>query len=744
MLPRDNNERVKQQQQSSEGIESPYLVDAYSHFDKTTGMSSLTSLSRERYQAQVKINGDSATITGLIDLSGFENVEQIPIGGHYDSETHTITINTPSQVKPSNYLKCAEFTNEGQTIECMLLSGFMDVDENGQTVVFTSDKMVLDVSPDSTTLTPEGGFFGYAYTATSYKPLGFVDFIKNATLHQLLSVPNLKASTDTIDFEGPEWVPGHIGKASFTIVNYSTQAANISSEVSGEGFSIAAPSKIDVAGEAVCTISFKAETPGKKQGSVILQTENGSEVKIALSATVNEPSDYSSIVKKGNITFNTTEDFPFVITDTISGCPYPVALSTNNGDSTFSSLDLTVTVPDSQVGTLRWKGVSQSSQPNGVVIYVDGSPIFDDTFSWKEGQGKHPANGITALSGGAHHVVFRNVIALDWHAKGWTEAPLRAWFWDLEADCFNNADYAALSTTDSVTFADRYFDKASLTDTATASLLNVGKQPLKVISTDGDGIFNAVIDNAEAAQMNELPVKIVYQVAQAGNYYGQVVLHTTAGDFTILCHIDIIELPYDYSSIVDEGDFSFETSIEHPFYVGNGTAYNSTSGENKQSHSWLTATFEVPEEMTGQLSWNGHNSSADLADFLGYTILYDGTTVSLDNETKVFGGDCEMGSAQFCADGSQTILLLPGKHTLTFDYQKKNLTPSRDDKATVSHLSLKLDSANGISLPTGNACLPQIYTTEGVRVKQPVQGVNIIRYRLSDGRVVTRKIFRNY
>ncbi len=444
MLPRSNSEKTRPEVSSSDAEASPYLADAYSHFDKTTGMSSLTSLSREKYQAQVKIVGDSAIITGLIDLSGLENVKQIPIGGHYDAANHTITISTPSQGEPKDYLKCAEFTSEGQTIACMLLSGFMDLDENGQTVVFTSENLVFDVSPDSMTLTTKTGFFGYAYTTSAYKPLGFVDFIKTATLHQLSPTPNLQADTDAIAFEGSEWVPGHTGKKTFTLANYSTRATNLSATVSGEGFSLSAPARIDAVGEATCTVSFKATTPGKKQGNVVLRADNGSEISIDLSATVNEAIDYSPIVKKGNITFNSTEDFPFIVTDTIAGFPYPVALSTNYGDSTFSSLDMTVTIPDNQIGTLRWKGISQSSQPNGVVVYVDGSPIFDDTFTWKEGQGKHPANGITALSGGAHHIVFRNVTAFDWHAKGWAEAPLRSWFWDLESDSFDNADHARI------------------------------------------------------------------------------------------------------------------------------------------------------------------------------------------------------------------------------------------------------------------------------------------------------------
>lgn len=715
-----------------------YQLDGISYFNKTTGLQQET---RELYNVDVNVSGSTATITGLIDLSGFDVIRTNSITGEYDADAHTITINTPSKCEPSNYLEIAQIkSDDGSTVHCTLLSGFLAKDENGQQVVMTSENIVLDVSEDLRHVTARDGIFCYGYIGSAYQPGGFLEFLKSFTMNKLFNEPYFEVSPSVLNYTGPQFVPGFKQESTVTLRNFSLLPSSVIATAEGDGFSVSAPKQIEAGGERQCTITFLPQASGKYTGRVVFTADNGNKSIVDLSALVNPKQDYTKIIKKGDITFNSTSDYPFIITDTIKGYPYPVALSTNLNDSTFSTLDMTLEVPKGQTGLFQWKGISQAKQPNGMKVYVDDVLYFDNTYSWPDDQKQHPAGGKLFLDEGKHNILMRNETRFDWYTCGYTSCPMRAWLWDLDFETFKSSKFAATLLDANADFGNKYIDKRPVEATATVNLLNVGSELLRVISAMEDGVFQVVLTDDEVEQGDQLPVNIIVKAIHPGIYKGTVVLHTTAGDFSVNCAANIKKIPYDFSVLVDNGDFSFDTSFDHPFVLDGYTAYNSTSqmSSSETLYSWLIAMFEVPEGKTGTLTWTANNSSAELINFLGYSALYDGTKITIDGEKEqIYGGNCDAGSATF---SSSDLVFTPGLHTIKYEYIKKGSLPEGDDRFTLSSISLQLSTPTSINDVTTNERHVAVYTVDGRRVESPLHGMNIIKYVDMHGKTVTNKL----
>ena len=198
---------------------------------------------------------------------------------------------------------------------------------------------------------------------------------------------------------------------------------------------------------------------------------------------------------------------------------------------------------------------------------------------------------------------------------------------------------------------------------------------------------------AETAQyQDELNVTLVFEATEAGEYTGNVVISTNAGDFTVECAGKAVKLETDYQPIVTEGDFSFCTDLDYPFIVEDDKAYSSTSyiDFNGKVISWLEAEFVVPEGKQATLSWTGLNSSEDWFNFMGQLSFNDGTRIKIDGETiGEFCGEVDASSSDIEEQASLT--LLPGRHTLRFEYEKILTTPKGNEQVH----TLKPRSANG-------------------------------------------------
>lgn len=182
---------------------------------------------------------------------------------------------------------------------------------------------------------------------------------------------------------------------------------------------------------------------------------------------------------------------------------------------------------------------------------------------------------------------------------------------------------------DSTDFGFTYFDSLAVSKTSEAVVMNTGTSTLKVLSVEGNGNFYGSNPGISAAPGTNITVPLYWEASGVGDDEGDVVIRTTGGDLTVHCYGVTEKLPYDYSKVVSEGDFSFNTDAQWPFVMSaNGKyAYNSSSKQeiDHETFSWLTASFDVPEGMIGHLFWDADNDSEDIFEMMGYQALLSGT-----------------------------------------------------------------------------------------------------------------------
>ena len=207
-------------------------------------------------------------------------------------------------------------------------------------------------------------------------------------------------------------------------------------------------------------------------------------------------------------------------------------------------------------------------------------------------------------------------------------------------------------------------------------------------------------------------MQIAFDSKELGEQSGLVVLHTNTGSYRLTCKASNTAIPVDYHPIVTNGDFSFNTSAEWPFTVEGNKTFNSTAKKSSDGsenlNSFLEASFEVPENKIGVLSWTGHNSSKDFFEFMGSRTLTTGTRITLDGSISIeFAG------------------------------------PDVDDRVDISSLSVTYtDAVKGVEKANGEVVRTEYYTLNGQRVAEPQQGLYLVKTIFADGTSHTVKVLR--
>lgn len=442
--------------------------------------------------------------------------------------------------------------------------------------------------------------------------------------------------------------------------------------------------------------------------------------------------DYSQIVTHGEFTFalDETGDKAFEITSDLTG--FPVALSSKE-QNTYTTLNATFTVPEGQVGVLSWKGINFGAQPNGFNVWLDGErKLFNDCY--------HPdhidtttdwnADVVAGIPAGTHTVCISYLLqrASSCGYKG----EQYGYFYGLSLQCQDVQADAAMLLDPKAELGSLYCDRFGARGNAQVRLLNLGSNPLRLAAATSEGYFAATDSEAEAATFETLNVNLAFAGAPEGQYNTTLPLATTAGEITVDCSAEVMPLPYDYSSIVTEGEFSFDTSEPYPFEVADEEAFSSnyvlgdTPGQGAgMSHSWLEVAFEVPEGKTGTLEWTGLNDSARLTEYLGSKVLSDGTIVTIDGEKAAeFAGFCDASSSKIDAE---QLTFGEGRHYVRFSYQKKSMEPSGDDRFTLSELCLRLQTPVGVNGLKTTTSHPEYYDLMGRKHNAPSHGIYVCR-----------------
>lgn len=726
----------------------PYWATVMSFYNPTYGYFSYTDLSERDYCIEVSINGDQATFYNIVDNSNYTDSGWKtcnPVTGIYDAEKHTITIDTPpinEQNTRNDYTVLGDLYSGNEPVYAVLVAGdFSTVpDDKGDYQLYQEKKLVFDVSEDGTELIPRTGFGCYALFAEDNTHAGFLNFYKSAVITKMTNEPNLEVSPSTLDLSDKNLFAGIPHTADIKLKNKGMTDTKYTITTSTDELSV--KSKDEVPGGCISPLSLTltAKNSGPFSGTVTFTDENGKSTTMTVKANINEVCDYSSVIKNGdfNIYPNEESTSSMIVTSDITG--FPVLASTNVGDDSKSGIDVKINVPEGKVATFSWKGVSTGLYPNEAMIHLDGSPItkpLDGT----EKSNTHDLSDKIILTSGTHNLTFMYNIILDWYTMGIAETKLQAYFYDFDLTLYPVQESGTDVSTNEVNFAKSYFDNIEKTDTAEIKLYNLGSKNLEINSVTGDGYFSYVNDIKTIEPYKYGTVKLTFTRKDVGEHNGDVVLHTNAGDVTIHCNATTEKIIYDYSPIVEKGDFSFDTSIEHPWKLEGSKACSSTSGLTSDStiDSWLEVSFIVPEGKTGTLTWSGRNSSAPFGAFLDDILFSDGTVIYSDGkEITKFAGTSSAGSDELEAP----MTFQAGLHRVCFLYTKSSREPVGEDRYVLYDLALELGDASGINATADNKVIThtEYYSVTGKKLSSPTRGINIVKNTYDDGTSSTSKI----
>lgn len=680
---------------------TPYWQTAASIYN-AEGQTDLENGETREFGTHIEIEGETAKIYGLVDVNYngyFEVDEEFAVEGVYSERYGTITITGTgydSSRPLSEYVKLAEIysPDDEMAYTIVLIAG--DCNNSGD--VATQEELVFNVSDDMSTITPKSGYGAYAFT-TDGQAKAFLDYYKTSTLLKAQDNTNLKTNVDGICFTGQFVAANMPVKEQLSIMNQGAEASDYAVTTSSPWLKVS-PSEGNIGGCSTqfLTVTFSPEEAGMFSGNITL-SGSGQTVEIPVNVEVREIPDYTKIVYAGSdpIEFEMSPIHPFVISE-VNGITVAESINNGAGDNTESWFKCIVEVPEGKSAVFSWQAMQEAQQPNGLVVMLDGEWVKSETY--RPNTEPYDMSGAIALTRGKHEIVFDNYIMMDWSIY---DVFQRSYVWDLNFKLIDAKDDNATLVKDTADFGETYFDRLSVRMDSEVTVLNVGKNPLKVLSITSDGNFGGTVPEMTAPAGGEITVPLTWTASAAGTDTGVVTIHTSGGDLEVNCIGLATALPFDYFPIVKEGEFSFNTGINWPFIPNEkGTyAYNSTSKAdiNGITYSWLEASFEVPEGKVGHLSWDAVNDSEDIFRFMDTPSLISGTLFTIDgmNEQMVGGQDTHCGSSELYSDIDLTFR--PGRHTVKFNYKKT----SNEDKYVFGNDRLKLfeialrltDSENG-------------------------------------------------
>lgn len=728
---------------------APYWATAQSFYNTEYGYFSYDDLTETDYCTEITIDGDKVTFSNIVDNSnysayGWQGCN--PVTGVYDAEKKTVTIETPTvsdDKTREDYNVLGEMDFGNDRIYVVLISGdFSEVpDKDGNYLLYQEKKLVFDVSDDGTELTPRTGYGCYGLYVDHIEgnaDAGFMNFYKTASIKKMTQEPNIAASPATLDLTGQHLFKNVAFTQNIKLKNMGLSGTKYTVATSTEELSVKYNGEIEAGCVSILPVTLTAKESGDFNSYITFTDQNGKSTKIEIKANIEELLDYSSVIKNGNIKIYPYEDStsPMGITNDITG--FPVLASTNSGDDSCSGVNIEITVPEGQVATFSWKGISTGTYPNETHILLDGY-FVNRRLSTDEKSNIHDLSDKIALKSGTYNMEFVYNIGMDWYIRGIAQTKLQAYFYDFDLTLYPEGEKLLDVDYTDVDFGTQYYDNLPKTDTTEIKLYNLGNKEIEITAIEEDGPFSYANDELIIAPFEYGNVKLTFTRKGIGEYTGDITLKTTGGDITIHCSAKTEKIIYDYSDIVSKGEFSFDTSRDYPWELDGNKAYSSTSGltDDGTIDSWIEASFIVSEGNTGTITWSGRNSSAPMGSFMGDEIFTDGTVVYLDGtEITKFAGTMSAGSDQL----DKALTVNAGQHSIKFLYTKTSREPEGEDRYQLYDLSLeeKLD----INTTAENTELKNIeyYSISGIKLDKPTRGVNIIKEIYDNGTIKTKKI----
>lgn len=648
------------------------------------------------YDVTIDIDGTTAKISNFFNLNADSYSEGLDITGEYDEEKHTITIPTShifDQATMAGYLY--------GSYPGVLLSG--TIDDQGQMAI--GPELVMQLSEDNKKAVVNQDFGLMMYTPEG-APQGFINAYKGAVLKVDLSQPEFVCFTDNLNF-GRCYMNGSVNK-SIKAFNLGDDVLNVSVSCDSESFGL--PNEeynIRANSFEEIEVAFSPKSVGDITALLVIKYGD-SESNVTISGECAEQPDFSYILKEGEVKFSTDAMYPFE--KTVMG-DVVVAKSSflpATGDKCY--LTATVEVPEGEIGTLSWKGSSNSEMAFSAVplILADNEEIAnyagllnaDISGSHKFGPGIH---SLTFEISNMYSSYFSDLDGMS--------------VYDVAFSCAQIEDNKAQLLTESIVFSNSLLTEGMVKKNAEIRLLNEGAKDLEVEDIITSEHFSAEVPNYSVATLEEIEIPVTFSSDASGLFKETITIVTTGGNFEVNLEALVRDMP-DFQSIVKEGDFTFTTDEQNPFLVEDGKAYNSTSKvpDTEVTYCTLTASFNVPEGKIGKLSWKGHLSCAGESE-LGWT---DYLSILIQTPYQmgytVVPGEYDLDTKYFPyieAPNMASLVCPPGDNLVSFTYvQYGDLKYEGEDLVEIYDLALTLmdDTGENVILENETVDFGEIYS----------------------------------
>lgn len=653
----------------------------------------------DTYDIGVAVDGTKVTFKGLFNLynpTDYTPTVENDLVGTYDASAKTITIPTPTV-----FANATQVASIWGYYNGVLSSG--EVNEDGR--MTPSEDLVFHVDGDFDRIYTDQDFGIAEYSKDGSQSYGFYSPHVYDTFSAYKKSDDGKSNliTPTEGLSFGSTFPSQSVTRSMTLVNAGSADAEyvigIESDPENAFTADTISNTVPAYGKKTITYTLNSPTIGPAEGLAQIESDDLEDpITVNLDGEIVPQPDFSPIVKEGDMSFETNIEYPFAL-DTLANGQVVASSMTRGQGNASSKLTVTVDVPDGQVGTFSWKGVSSNDRANsGYYYYAAGGYFVDDlntAVASYNGYNVNIDNSIE-LGPGKHQIRFQFD---QYYYTGSNDS--RMYLYDLSFKTNTlKADTATLKTPN-VDLGNFVLEKESMVaGTGSITIQNRGANDLSVISASSDN-DEFVPDAAVAAvkTLGNLEIPVTFTSETSGHKTATITINTSAGEFKANISADVIDNP-DFSQIVDEGAeyMTFENNDSHPFVVDNGVAYNYNWNKDTIDVEPIVSSFTVhitiPEGKLGRLSWQGRADAVSQADYPNDYWAHDYGEVDFQHQmnsgSKPGWGLQDISSDKLYDESwDQYLACTPGEHTFTFEYvQYGDSMYTGKNRAEYSHLRL--------------------------------------------------------
>ncbi len=364
------------------------------------------------------------------------------------------------------------------------------------------------------------------------------------------------------------------------------------------------------------TFEMSASEPAEEvEANAVINYDNGESdgsFVVSLAGAIDPLPDYSAIVKNGEMSFNTSVEYPFEMGE-FEG--KTAAISGLKGAAGTSDLFVYVTVPEGKLGKLSFEGYHKNDPSFRYYWGVLSGYFVDSDAAALAISDEGEMNGTIELAPGDHFVRFQHqsMYYSGILSNGLYLTSLSLDLEDLPAD-------AAELKTESLDFGNFLVeDGYNTSGTLNVIIQNRGANPLTLNSftSDNDEFKADVNDVVPATSLKDLIIPVTFSTSVAGVKNAVFTIATSAGTFEVTAKAKVFDMP-DFSQVVTEGLEYMEISTDptYPFIVEDGVAYNANwnDGDQVEATSSLNIKFNIPEGKIAYLTWEGRTWGAPKTD----------------------------------------------------------------------------------------------------------------------------------